>query len=186
MPRALDDTPKPEVDLSPALSLMALPGEQGIRSRKIAIVIGDGVDAAAVAKVQAALREAGAIGRLVGPRVGTFKASDGKALEAQASFENEPSVLFDGLVLPGGEGAFAALGGHALVLEYIKDQYRHLKTILAMGTGAALLEQAGVPTDGKDGGLLVHAKGKADAPAAFVKALAKHRHVARDSDPPKV
>ncbi len=186
MPRALDDTPKPEVNLSPALSLMALPGEQGIRSRKIAIVIADGVDAAAVAKVQAALREAGATGRLVGPRVGTFKASDGEVLEAQASFENEPSVLFDGLVLPGGEGAFTALGGHALVLEYIKDQYRHLKTILAMGTGAALLEQAGVPTDGKDGGLLVHAKGKADAPAAFVKALAKHRHVARDSDPPKV
>ncbi len=186
MPRALEDTPKPEVEVSPALSLMALPGEQGIRSRKVAIVIADGVDGAAVAKVQAALRQAGAMGRLVGPRVGAFKTSDGKALEAEASFENEPSVLFDGLVLPGGEGAFAALGGQALVQGYIKDQYRHLKTILAIGTGAGLLEQAGVPTGGKDAGLLVHARGKADAPAAFVKALAKHRHFARDSDPPTV
>jgi len=186
MPRALERTPTPEVKVSPALSLMALPGEQGIRSRKVAIVIADGVDGAVVAKVQAALREAGAMGRLVGPRVGAFTAADGKALEAEASFENEPSVLFDGLVLPGGEGAFAALGGQALVQEYIKDQYRHLKTILAIGTGVGLLQKAGVPVDGSDAGLLVHAKGKADAPAAFVKALAKHRHVARDSDPPKV
>ena len=186
MPRALQATPKGEVQVSPALSLMALPGEQGIRSRKVAIVIADGVDAAAVARVQAALREAGAMGRLVGPRVGAFKGSDGKMLEAEASFENEPSVLFDGLVLPGGEGAFAALGGHALVPDYIKDQYRHLKTILAIGSGVDLLEQAGVPMDGKDAGLLVHAKGKADPSAAFVSALAHHRHYARDRDPPKL
>jgi catalase len=186
MPRAIARTPKAEVKVSPALSLMALPGEQGIVSRKVAIVVADGVDAGAVAKVQAALRAAGAMGRLVGPRVGPFTAADGTVLEAEASFENEPSVLFDGLLLPGGEGAFAALGGHALVHEYIKDQYRHLKTILAMGSGVALLEGAGVPVDGKDAGLLVFAKGKADPSAAFIDALAHHRHYARDRDPPQL
>ena len=185
MPRALERAPKPEVKVSPALSLMALPGEQGIRSRKVAIVIADGVDGAAVSRVRAALGDAGAMGRLVGPRVGAFTAADGSVLEAEASFENEPSVLFDGLVLPGGGGGFAALGGHALVHEYIKDQYRHLKTILAMGSGVALLEGAGVPIDGKDAGLLVQAKGKADPSAAFIDALAHHRHYARDRDPPK-
>jgi catalase len=186
LPRAIAHTPRPEVKVSPALSLMALPGEQGVLSRKVAIMIADGVDGAAVARMQAALREEGAIGRLVGPRVGAFTAADGKVLEAEASFENEPSVLFDGLVLPGGEGAFAALGGHALVHDYIKDQYRHLKTILAMGTGVALLEGAGVPVDRKDAGLLVSAKGRTDPAAAFIDALAHHRHYARDRDPPKV
>ncbi|MBW8367045.1 MAG: catalase [Arenimonas sp.] len=186
MPRAIERAPKAEVKVSPALSLMALPGEQGVLSRKVAIVIADGVDGAVVATMQAALRKAGAMGRLVGPRVGAFTAADGTVLEAEASFENEPSVLFDGLVLPGGKGAFAALGGHALVHEYIKDQYRHLKTILAIGSGVALLEGAGLPVDGKDAGLLVHAKGKADQATAFIDALAHHRHYARDRDPPKV
>ena len=186
MPRALERSPRPEVKTSAALTLMALPGEQGIRSRKVAIVVADGVDGAAVAKVQAALRKAGAMGRLVGPRVGAFTAADGKKVEAEASFENEPSVLFDGLVLPGGEGAFAKLADHALVHEYIKDQYRHLKTILAMGSGAALLEAAGVPIDGEDPGLLVHAKGKTGPSAAFIAALGQHRHYARDRDPPQV
>ena len=31
-------------------------------------------------------------------------------------------------------------------LEFIKDQYRHAKPILALGTGADLLESAGVPS----------------------------------------
>ncbi|MFY2763480.1 catalase [Arenimonas sp. MALMAid1274] len=186
MPRALPRTPKPEVKASPALSLMALPGEQGIRSRKVAIVIADGVDGAAVAAVQAALAKEGAMGRLVGPRVGPFTTAQGKTLEAEASFENEPSVLFDGLVLPGGEGAFAALAGNGQVREYVQDPYRHCKTILALGSGVDLLAAAGVPTDGDDAGLLAFAKGKANAPAAFVKALSLHRHFERETDPPRV
>ena len=186
MPKAIERSPRPEVKTSAALTLMALPGEQGIRSRKVAIVVADGVDGAAVARLQSALRKAGAMGRLVGPRVGPFTAADGTVLEAEASFENEPSVLFDGLVLPGGDGAFAKLADHALVQEYIKDQYRHLKTVLAMGSGVALVEAAGVPVDGEDAGLLLHARGKADPSAAFIAALGRHRHYARDRDPPRV
>ena len=186
MPKAIERSPRPEVKTSAALTLMALPGEQGIRSRKVAIVVADGVDGAAVARLQSALRKAGAMGRLVGPRVGPFTAAGGTVLEAEASFENEPSVLFDGLVLPGGDGAFAKLADHALVQEYIKDQYRHLKTVLAMGSGVALVEAAGVPVDGEDAGLLLHARGKADPSAAFIAALGRHRHYARDRDPPRV
>ena len=38
--------PEPEVTQSPALSLFAGPGEQGIRTRRIAILVADGVDVA--------------------------------------------------------------------------------------------------------------------------------------------
>src|SRR5690606_17573104 len=44
MPKALKRAPKPEVQSSPALSLMFRPGSEGIKTRRIAILIGDGVD----------------------------------------------------------------------------------------------------------------------------------------------
>jgi len=186
MPRALARTPKPEVKTSAKLSLMAFPGDGGVRTRKVAIVVADGVDGGVVARLQAALAEAGAMGRLVGPRVGPFTTGDGKMIEAEASFENEPSVLFDGLVLPGGDGAFVELAGNGQVLEYLRDPFRHGKTIMALGTGVSLLEAAGIPSDEDDAGVLTFAKAKADAPAAFIEALAKHRHPDRETDPPRV
>ncbi len=186
MPKALSTTPKPEVKLSAKLSLTAFPGDGSVRTRRVAILVADGVDGGAVAKLQAALADAGAVVRLVGPRVGPLAASGGKGLEAEASFDTEPSVLFDGIVLPGGDGAFAELGGNGLVREYLRDAYRHAKTILAIGSGVSLLEDAGISTGEEDLGLLTYAKAKADAPDAFIDALARHRHPERETDPPRI
>ena len=44
MPRAMKSAPKPEIASSPALSLKALPGDGGIATRKIAILLADGVE----------------------------------------------------------------------------------------------------------------------------------------------
>jgi hypothetical protein len=44
--KALATAPKPEVKVSPALSLTALPGECGIRTRQIALLVADGVHGA--------------------------------------------------------------------------------------------------------------------------------------------
>jgi catalase len=72
-------------------------------------------------------------------------------------------------------------------LEFIKDQYRHCKTILAFGEGASLLEAAGIPYTLPDGssdpGLLLDVPEPAQA---FMEALARHKHYARETDPPRV
>jgi len=91
------------------------------------------------------LLEYGAVGRLVGPRIGTMATATGDMLEADASLENEPGFLFDGLVLPDGEEAVAALAQDGHTAEFIKDQFRHCKTILAIGASRKLLTQAGLP-----------------------------------------
>ena len=44
MPKALARAPKAEVKSSPALSLLARPGSEGIKMRRIAILVADGVD----------------------------------------------------------------------------------------------------------------------------------------------
>ena len=49
------------------------------------------------------------------------------------------SVLYDALVLPEGAEAVDALRADGHTLEFIKDQYRHCKPILALGASEQLL-----------------------------------------------
>jgi len=188
LPSAIATPPTPEVRLSPALSLTALPGECGVRTRQIAILVADGVHGASIAALHAALSAAGAVGHFVGPRIGEFSTLEGGVIDAGRSMENSPSVLFDALVLPDGEKAIETLARNAHTMEYLKDQYRHCKTILALGASRKLLDVAGIPAaKGKDPGILLAEREKAAVTApAFIAAVGAHRHPARDSDLPKL
>jgi catalase len=182
MPRAIDETPAPEVTESPALSLLARPGEGGIRTRKVAIAVADGVDGAAVGRVRDALVAQGAMVRLMGPRVGAFDGGE-VLLDADVSAENEPGVLFDGFVLPGGPG-MEAIGRDGRFAEHLKDQYRHCKPILALGDSQAVLEGAGILRGGDPA--LVVGEATDRTLAKFIAALAAHRNFDRETDPPAV
>ena len=191
MPRAIKHVPKPEVTESPALSLMALPGEGGIKTRKIAILVADGVEPESITALLGALTDAGAVPRLLGSRLGTVRCVDGEDLEVDATLENSPSVLFDALVLPDGDEAVTTLSKDGHSLEFIKDQYRHGKTILALGTSSGLLDAVGIskelPSGELDPGLIVQAAADYAVDAqAFIAAVAKHRHPERDRDPPLI
>lgn len=103
--------------------------------------------------------------------------------------ENSPDVLFDALVLPDGEEAVSTLRTAGRTAEFISNQYRHCKTILALGASAKLLEPVGVqPTLGggaNDPGIII-AAAEEDAAAQLIDAMTKHRHYERETDPPKV
>jgi len=185
MPNALDEVPTPEVTRSPALSLMARSGNGGVRTRKVAILVADGADGEQIAALQRKLLDAGAIGRLVGPRVGPFATKTGEPVDADASFENEPGILFDGLVIPGGAASAATLAADGRVAEHVKDQYRHGKTLMAIGEARAIFDACGVDA-GKDPGVLMMAKFDGAAASKFVAALGRHRHPERETDPPVV
>jgi catalase len=86
----MQNPPLPEVAESPALSLTARPGHGGIRTRKVAILVADGVEGASIAALQAALVAAGAVPRLVGIRVGRVVTASGEEIEADASMETRP------------------------------------------------------------------------------------------------
>ena len=191
MPRALAKPVTPEVTKSPALSLTALPGDGGIRTRKVAILVADGVDGASIAAVYTALTAAGAVPTLVGPRLGAIKSADGEPLEATASLENSPPVLFDGVVLPDGADGVTLLAAHGQALDFVVNQYRHGKTLLALGAAQTLLDRAGIavtlPSGEADPGIVLAALDALDeAQAAFITALGKHRHPERETDPPRI
>jgi catalase len=187
LPPVLAEPAEPEVDESPLLSLMARPGEGGIRTRKIAILVADGVDGESLAALQSALVAQGAVPRLVGIHVGRVETAAGEAIEADASMENSPAVLFDALVLPDGKDAVQRLAADGHTAEYVQLTYRHCKTLLALGASSALLVQAGVPLDAGDDGLRVAEAADLEAATQwFIEAVARHRHYARETDPPAV
>jgi catalase len=190
MPLALPTVARPEVTASPALSLLARPGDGSLMGRKVAIVVAPGVDGDAIRQVQEALVARGAVARLMGPRIGPVATASGEALEADVSLENEPGVLFDALVLPDGQAAVNVLMENGRVLEHLKDQHRHCKPILVLGASSALLTQANVsatlPDGGEDEGVVLAKGGEiAGGIERFVAAMARHRNFARETDPPR-
>jgi catalase len=191
MPKAIEKSPTPEISSSPALSLMALPGDGGITTRKVAILIADGLEGSAISHIVSVLTEAGAVTRLLSNRLGTLTSADGVAFEVDATLENSPPVLFDALVLPGGIDAVERLAKDGHTLEFLKDQYRHCKSILVLGAASKLLKKAGIfevlPSGEPDPGLLVAEPSEYEsAGKRFITAIGRHRHPERDSDPPLV
>ena len=189
LPRALPKPAKPEVTVSPALSLKARPGDGGIRTRRIALLAAHGVAGKPIAKLVAALQKAGAVTTVIAPRIGAVTTADGEPLLATGSIENSPPVLFDAVVLPDGQKGVDVLLGLGQALEYPALTWRHGKTLLALGAGRALIEKAGVPTTLGDGtpdpGVLL-GNGDDKTIQAFIAAVAKHRHPQREGDPPRV
>ncbi|MVW77724.1 catalase [Bordetella sp. 02P26C-1] len=185
LPRAAAPV-KPEIKKSAFLSLLARPGEGGIASRKIASMVADGTDAASVQSIAKSLIDKGAVVRLVGPHVGLLQGQNGDALDADASFENSPSVLFDAVLCAGGHATADALVNNGLALEYVRDAFRHGKPLMAVGEGRRVFEAAGLPAADVDPGLLIVAKYDAIAAKGFVAAIERHRHPERETDPPAV
>ena len=191
LPKALPRTPKPEVQASDALSLLARPGTQGIKTRRIAILVADGVDGSSALQMHQALAEEGAVPRFVGIKLGAVESATGEPIEVEISMETAPSVVWDALIVPEGEAGTEALSRNGHAIEFLKDQYRHCKPILLVGAAAGLLARAGIPavlpSGGGDPGLLRFGGDDIGAALpAFVGALEKHRHFERETDPPVV
>ncbi len=190
LPLALAKPAKAEVKLSPALSLMARPGDGSIKARAVALMVAPGAVGRSLAQVRTELLNQGAMPRFVAQRIGPVTTAEGETLEVDASFENAPGFLFDAVVLPDGEQAVAALTLDGQAMEFIKDQYRHCKPMLVFGASKTLLDQATVPATLPDGGAdpgLTFAEGDvAAAISRFITGIARHRHPERETDPPMV
>lgn len=152
---------------SPALSQMNHPGSVGIKGRKIAVLVANGVDAASVDKLIKALEAHSARPMLLGPTSAPVKATDGKQLPVEASMEGMPSIMFDGIVVPSGKASTDALAASGLAKHFLLEGYKHLKAMVLtkeLAAGLGLKE---------DKGLLLADDQK--AVDAFVKAVEGHR-----------
>jgi catalase len=174
---------------SPALSMTSYPARD-IKARRVAILIAPGINGAMATEIYTALVELGAAPRFVAGRLGEVAAGD-LTLHAEISIEAGPAVLYDALVVPDGADGIAVLLKDGLVIDFIKDQYRHCKPMLILGAAAALLEKAGIPvnlpSEEKDPSIV--GPDQTDlikASKAFITAMTKHKEFRRETDPPMV
>ncbi len=176
-PAAPTVAPKvPTPQSSPALSLMNhAPGN--IKSRKIAILVANGVDGVAIDTFKAKLAEQGALAKIIGPSPAPVKTTDGKMLPVDAAMDGMPSVMFDAVFVPGGADAAAAMAKSGEAKHYLLEAYKHLKPLVVLGAARPLLASLNLTADS---GLL---EGD-DVDAVFgnfAQALGQHRVWAREA-----
>jgi len=176
-PSAPTVTPKtPTPQDSPALSLMNhAPGN--IKSRKVAILVANGVDGAAIDAFKAKLASEGALAKIIGPSPAPVKTADGKMLPVDAAMDGMPSVMFDAVFVPGGADAAAAMAKSGEAKHYVLEAYKHLKPIVILGAARPLLASLGLQSDAG----LLEGDDVAGVFGNFAQALGQHRVWAREA-----
>jgi catalase len=126
---------------SAELSILANPlnATPTIATRKIAMLVADGVDGDHIAIIKAALMAAGATAELVAPTLSPIKAADGTMVQPDTTFLIASSVLYDAVFVPGGVQSVAALRGEGSPRHFINEAFVHCKTIAAAADGLDLL-----------------------------------------------
>ncbi|MBW1656107.1 MULTISPECIES: catalase [Flavobacterium] len=171
------------VESSQALSMVNNPtNSPTIESRKVAILVSDGVSEASVMNIKNALKKAGAKGCVIAPHLGTVATDTEGAISAEFSFLTASSVLFDAVYIPHGLG-LNALAENDDALEYLNDAYKHCKVIGADGEASEII--SGAPFAGKitndDEGVIVTSEIASESFAQeFITAMTKHRFWQRE------
>ena len=152
-----------------------------VKGRKVAVLVADGVDAAAVLAFKETLTNAGVVVEVVAPHLGGVQNGSGPSLPADATFLTKASVVYDGLFVPGGERSVDTLRWTPEAMRFIVDTFRHRKPLAAAGVAVALLGTAGIdPALGAAEGIVTSVDGDPVALAQqFIEALGQHRFFSR-------
>ncbi len=165
--------------------------KDSIRSRKIAVLCAEGFDYGSFMKIKEALMEAGAYLNVISKHQGMLKSAGGQEIEAEKNYETTASVLFDAVLVPGGQKCIQALGMQGDALHFINESYRHCKPIGAIGEGIDLILKSDIPEN------ITLSEGEAQSDLGvvtardtsnldnfvgrFKDAVAQHRHWGRES-----
>ncbi|MEH1844428.1 MAG: catalase [Nostoc sp.] len=172
---------------SPALSIQTMlekMPEKTIKSRKIAILAADGVNAQELSTLQQALMQEGAQAKIIATHGGKIKGDDGQEIPVEMTFVTAASVMFDAVYVPGGAQSIKTLKQEGEAINFINEAFKHYKTIAATSEGVELLsvaDIAGVKLSQNgarsDKGVVTSSESDLKSVADdFISAIAQHRH----------
>ncbi|MDB5018779.1 MAG: Catalase [Mucilaginibacter sp.] len=176
---------KQAIEKSPALS-MAGTKKNSVKTRQVAFLAADGVDADSLSSVKNALEAEGAVVRVIAPHGGFIKDSAGNQVKVDKSFLTFASVLVDAVYIPDGYKSVAALINEPDAVHFINEAYRHCKAIAADGEGVELIKASYVGVKLNEGtdassGIIISDGGKGSKLAAdFINAIKQHRFWERE------
>lgn len=166
------------VSSSKSLS-MASTNKTSIATRRIAFLAADGVDEASFNAMKKELENKGAVVKVIAPKLGAIKGSQGTAIKVDESFLTATSVVYDALFIPSGNKSIDALTKEADAVHFLNEAYKHCKAIAATSEGMPLLKSSYINIDANDGGIVI---GKDTSfEKMFVKAIAQHRFWERET-----
>lgn len=173
---------------SPALSIQTMlekMPEKTIKSRRIAILATDGVNAQEAIALQQALEKQGAHTKIVATHGGTIKGDNGQDIPVEMTFLTAASVMFDAVYVPGGAQSIKMLKQQGEAIHFINEAFKHCKAIAATSEGVELLSVAhltGVNLSqdkvcSEMGVVTCRQASKSKSIADdFISAIAQHRH----------
>lgn len=179
----------PVLPESPSLSELHYPGDGSIKTKRVAILAADGVDAIGLLGVYEALLQESAVPRVLSLRLGKITGAKNEELNAEATLEATPAVLYDALIIAGGKQSIENLDCSARTVEFLRDQYRHCKPILILDEAEQLLQKANINRtlmNGDTDPALVVTEDWQVGIKDFIAALGKPRNYERETDPPLV
>lgn len=163
------------VDKSPAVSMLSRPA-QNIKGRKIAVLADNGFNCKEFDALKKQLESEGAFVKLLGKTFAPIISGANKEFSVDGSHDSEPSVLYDGVIVTGGEKGVQALLACGHAKHYLLEAYKHLKPILLVGESSILANELKLAAD--EGCIL--AKDGASGVKGFSQALKQHRIWARE------
>ncbi|MES2414338.1 MAG: catalase [Pseudomonadota bacterium] len=158
----------------------------GIKTRKVAILVADGIEPATIKHIQQDLLQAGAVCKVIGPHLGNVSTGNGRQLPVDHTFTNMPSVMFDAVLIAGGAQSVATLALSGEAVHFVLEAYKHCKPICAVNEGVQLLSSLGFSqsknpeqvTQPAAGVIVGDARKAPEGQLAqeFIAAIAQHRH----------
>jgi catalase len=138
--------PVREMEPSPALQIIGKMKDT-LMGRAVGILIADGSDGAVIGQIAKAVTDAGAMVKIVAPKVGGATLADGSLLAADGQLAGTPSVMFDAVAVILSDAGAKTLAKESAAIDFVRDAFGHLKAIAVDQGGLALLKIANVAQD---------------------------------------
>ncbi|MDT5063166.1 MAG: catalase [Acidobacteriota bacterium] len=181
-PRSVQPTKvKSSVEKSEPLS-MAKTIKDTIKTRKIAFLVADGVDAKSLLVMKNALEKAGAKTKVIAPKLGKIKASNGREIAVDESFLIATSVVYDAVFVPGGKQSVGALMKEMDAIHFVNEAFKHCKAIAAVGEGVDFIRDTFAGKAKNDKGVILSKDIAGETAKNFIKAIAEHRNWDREME----
>ena len=144
---------------------------KSIATRQIAVLAADGFEMKSFKPYQKALEKAGAMVKIVAPHGGKITCDADMEHQVAAAIMTTESVLFDAILVPGGDKSVKSLLKNSKYAKFISEAFKHCKAIAVLGAGEELLKDSYIKNYKKDKAVFVDAKAQ-----DFIDAIAQHRN----------
>lgn len=151
-----------------------------IKTRQIAILATDGVDAGQLKTIVNAIQAESAQAKIIATHHGQIKDSKGESIKVDFTFLTTASVLFDAVYIPGGKASVDALSAEADAVHFIVEAFKHCKAIGAQKEATSFVKDVLPALNNNklpDGIILDQAADQ------FIAAVAQHRFWEREKKP---